>query len=81
MKRRPILSGVCVVVMFLAIVSPFVLGSERGGQLDIHLRYPLPFVGVALVLAAFIRRERVLWPVLGFLLTCVYVGLHLIATA
>lgn len=81
MKRGPILSGVCVVVMFLAIVLPFALGPERGGSLDVQLRYWLPFVGAALVVAAFIRRERVLWPILGLLLTGIYVGLHLIATA
>ena len=81
MKRGPILSGVCVVVMFLAIILPFALGPERGGSLDVELRYWLPFVGAALVVAAFIRRERVLWPILGLLLTGIYVGLHLIATA
>ncbi len=81
MKRTPILSGICVVVMFLAILLPIVLGPERGGWLDVQLRYWLPFVGAALGLAAFIRRERVLWPILGLLLTGIYVGLHLIATA
>jgi hypothetical protein len=67
--------------MFLAIVLPFALGPERGGQLDVQLRYGLPFVGAALVVAAFIRRERVLWPILGILLTGVYVGVHFVATA
>ena len=70
-----------MVGMFLAIVLPFVLGSERGGQLDVQLRYWLPFVGAALVVAGFVRRERVLWPILGLLLTGIYVGLHFIATA
>ena len=81
MKRRPILSGVCVAVMTLAILLPFVLSPERGGQLDIQLRYFLPFVGAALVVAGFVRGERVLWPMIGLLLTGIYVGLHLIATA
>jgi hypothetical protein len=81
MKQRPILSGFCVAVMFLAIVLPFALGPERGGKLDIHLRYFLPPVGLALSVAAFIRREAFLWPVLGLLLTLIYVGLHFIATA
>jgi hypothetical protein len=80
-KRGPVLSGVCIALMFLAIVLPFALGPERGGRIDIHLRYVLPFVGAALVVAAFLRRERVLWPVVGLILTGIYVGLHLIATA
>ena len=62
-----------------AILLPFVLGPERGGQLDIQLRYWLPFVGAALVMGALIRRESVLWSLLGLLLTGFYVGLHLIA--
>jgi hypothetical protein len=74
MKRRPILSGVCVVVMFLAIVLPFALGTGRGGWLDVQLRNWLPFVGAALAVAAFIRRERVLWPILGLLLTSILCG-------
>jgi hypothetical protein len=81
MKRGPILSGVCVVVMTLAILLPFILGPGRGGQLDVQLRYVLPFVGAALVVAGFVRRGRVFWPILGLLLTGIYVGLHLIATA
>jgi hypothetical protein len=80
MKRGPVLSGVCVVVMFLAIVIPFALGPGLGGYLDLQLRYWLPVVGAALIAAAFIRRERVLWPILRLLLTGIYVGLHLIAT-
>lgn len=81
MKRGPIVSGVGVALMALAILLPFVLGPERGGQLDIQLRYFLPFVGAALAVAGFVRRERVLWPILGLLVTGIYVGLHLIATA
>jgi hypothetical protein len=81
MKRGPVFSGVCVVVMFLAIALPIALGPERGGSLDVQLRYWVPYDGAALVLAAFVRRERVLWPILGILLTAIYVGLHLIATA
>jgi hypothetical protein len=80
-KRGPVLSGVCVALAFLAIVLPFALGPERGGQIDVHLRNVLPLVGAALVLAAFIRRERARWPIIGLFLTGIYVGLHLIATA
>ena len=81
MKRGPILSGVCVLVMFFAIILPFALGPERGGSLDVQLRYWVPFFGAALIVAAFLRRERVIWPILGLLLTGIYVGLHLIAKA
>jgi len=66
--------------MFLAIVLPFALGPERRGQIDIRLRYVLPFAGAALVVAAFFRGERVLWAIVGLMLTGIYVGLHLIAT-
>ena len=79
MKQRPILSAVCVVAMSVAIVLPFALGPESGGQIDVQLRHWLPFVGAALVVVALIRRERVLWAMLGLLLTGIYVGLHLIA--
>jgi hypothetical protein len=81
MKRAPISSGICVGIMFLAIVVPFALGAERGGQLDIHLRGILPLFGGILTVAAVIRREGAVWTVLGLLLTGIYVGLHLIATA
>ena len=64
-------SATCVIGMFLAIVVPLVVGSDRGGQLDAHVRYLLPFVG----------GERLLWPVAGLLFAAIYVGLHLIATA
>ena len=70
-----------MVVMLLAIILPFALGPERGSSLDVQLRYWLPFVGAALVVTAFVRRERVFWPILGLLLIGIYVGLHLIATA
>jgi hypothetical protein len=72
---------VCVALMVLAIILAFAISPERGGELDIHLRYFLPLVGAVLVVAAFIRRERLLWQVAGLLLTAIYVGLHLIATA
>jgi len=81
MNRGPILSGVCVSVMCLAIVLPFALGPEHGGSFDVRPRNWLPFVGAALVLTAFVRRERVLWPILGFLLNAIYVELHLFTTA
>jgi len=81
MKRAPILSGLCVGMMFLAIVVPFALGAEKGGQLDIHLRDILPLFGGVLTVAAVFRREGAVWTILGLLLTGIYVGLHLIATA
>ena len=65
--------------MSLAIVLPFALGPKIGGQLDVHLRAVLPFVGVALVVGAFIRRERAFWPTIGLILIGFDVGLHLIA--
>jgi len=65
-----------VAIMFVAIGLPFALGGELEPA-----PYVLPFIGATLVIAAFVRREGLLWPIVGLLLTAIYVGLHLIATA
>jgi hypothetical protein len=79
MKRKPIYSGICVAVMFLAICLVFLLDDNLGGNIDMHLRYVLSFVGLALVIVAFILHERTIWLILGLLLTSIYIGLHFIA--
>jgi hypothetical protein len=77
--RKPVVGITCVVLLILAIGLVFAAGPSLGGEIDVHLRYILPFVGAALVLVAIIRRERAIWWVLGFVFTAVYVGLHCIA--
>jgi hypothetical protein len=78
-RRKPVVGITCLVLFILAIGLPFALGPNLGGEIDVHLRYILPFVGAALVLVAIVRRERAIWWVLGFVFTAVYVGLHCIA--
>jgi branched-subunit amino acid transport protein len=79
-KRLPLLSPICVTVMLAAILLPFVIGAERGGQIEIQIRYLLPLIVAGLLVAALVRGEGVLLTILGFVLTGVYVALHFIAT-
>jgi hypothetical protein len=58
---------------------PITVGTNLGGEFDIHLRYILPFIAPALAVVSFIRREPTIWGILGIILTAVYVELHCIA--
>lgn len=79
-RPRSVFSVVCVALSALAIIVPFVVGPNLGGEIDIHLRYLVPFVVTAFAVLAFIRRERVILPIIGIVLTACYIGLHLIAS-
>jgi len=79
-RRRPIFGTVCVALMLLASIAPFVIGPNLVGEIDIHLRYVLPVLGLLLVISGFVRRERIIWGILGILLTILYVGLHLVVS-
>jgi hypothetical protein len=78
-RPKPVFGIVCVALSAAAILVPLVVGPELGGEIDPHLCYLVPLVVVVLAVLAFIRRERVIWPIIGIVLTAFYIGLHLIA--
>lgn len=82
MKRaRSILGVACVSISALAIVLPFLFAPDLGGKIDLHLRYFVPLSSVLLVVMAVARGERIIWPVIGLILTAIHVGLHLLAVS
>ena len=78
-KRRPVFGILGVSLLLLVLFVEFAADPRLGGRIDIHIRNILPFLGMALAVLAFIRRERAIWPIIGIVLTAFYVGLHLIA--
>ncbi len=78
-KTLPIMGASCMALSSIAILMPVATGPDLGGQINVHLRGIAPFVFGALIILSFIRRERVVWSVIGIVLTAFYVGLHFVA--
>jgi hypothetical protein len=72
-KPKSVFGVVSLILMALSNVVPFV---DPG--IDYSLRFVIPFTGLALAVVAFFRRERAIWPIIGFLLVVFYVGVRLI---
>lgn len=72
-RGKPVAGIACLAVALFALTAPFMLN-----RVDVYLRDFVPFAGLFLAALAFIRRERVLWPIIGLLLTTFYVALHFI---
>src|SRR5271163_2169276 len=68
----------CVALSAVAIIVPFVAGLNLGSKIDTYLKYLVPIVAPAFAVLAFIRCERVVWPIIGIVLAAFNVGLHLI---
>jgi sorbitol-specific phosphotransferase system component IIBC len=77
-RRKPLFGAIGLVIALFSIIMGVLLGQNLAGQIDIHIRNILPFVAIVLSLIAFIRLERVIWPIITILLTGFYFALHLI---
>ena len=77
-RHRAICGLSCISIMLLSFAVVLGSGSDFGGWVDIHLRYVLPVVCLLLAVCSLIRRERLVWPMIGFVLLAFYIGLHLI---
>jgi drug/metabolite transporter (DMT)-like permease len=80
-KRKPLCGVICVLFSVFSIAQVFVLSERLATAVELYICDVQPFITLGLALAAFIRKERLTWPILGILLSAFYVALHFIATA
>ena len=77
-KCRSVCGLMGVGIIALTFVTIMGAGAELGGQIDVYMRYALPALGLALLVCALVRRERLLWSLIGFVLLAFYIGLHFV---
>jgi energy-converting hydrogenase Eha subunit A len=77
-KRKSVFGITCAVLSFLAIAIPIV-NPDAGGRFDVEASNVMPFFTIGLAMVAFVRRENIIWPIIGIVLTGIYIALHYIA--
>jgi hypothetical protein len=77
-KGRPLFGILSVILSGFAVIAPFVVDPQLAYEIEINIAPP---VVAALVVLAFIRRERVIFPIISIMLVAFYIALRFIATA
>jgi hypothetical protein len=78
-KRKPLCGVICALFSAFSIAQIFVLSERIATDIELYICDVQPFVALGLALAAIIRKERLIWPIIGILLSAFYVALHFIA--
>jgi len=78
-RRKPICGVICALFSILSITQVFVFNESLAVQIELFINDIQPFIVLGLAAAAIIRRERLIWPIIGILLSGFYVALHFVA--